>query len=217
LAVKEEDLRNEIAVFRDFSSLSDPHPKSFCVLYDQLIRPLKGELSTPILGLVPNGILHYLPFAALADGNSYLGDSYTLFYLPSVSILPVVLGERKYAQSLILALANSRAEGLPFLDYADSTTERVSALYHTRALIGNAATETALISGAKDSSIVFLAAHATLNVTAPLFSRIVLVPDSQNDGFLDLRHVYELDLREKTDLVVLSACRTVLGRQSLWR
>lgn len=46
------------------------------------------------------------------------------------------------------------------------------------------------------------------------FSRIVLAPDSQSDGFLDVRHIYGLNLRKKTDLVVLSACRTVLGRQS---
>lgn len=61
---------------------------------------------------------------------------------------------------------------------------------------------------------MFLAAHATLNVTAPLFSRIVLVPDSKNDGFLDVRRIYDLDLREKTNLVVLSACQTVLGKLS---
>jgi CHAT domain-containing protein len=214
LSVKEDDLRNEISVFRDFATLSELQPDSIRVLYDRLIRPLKKELTTPILGIVPHGILHYLPFAALADGEAYLGDRYSLFYLPSVSLLPVVLEERKHGGSELLALANSRSEGLPFLDYADSTAERVAALYHTRALVGDTATESALISRAKDYSILFLAAHATLNATAPLFSRIVLAPDSQNDGFLDVRHIYELNLRKKTDLVVLSACRTVLGKQS---
>jgi CHAT domain-containing protein len=60
---------------------------------------------------------------------------------------------------------------------------------------------------------VHLAAHAELNPTSPLFSRVFLAPDAQNDGSLTVQEVYGLNLA-RADLVVLSACDTQLGAQS---
>ena len=50
-----------------------------------------------------------------------------------------------------------------------------------------------------------------LNEANSLFSAIILSRDSMNDGRLEMREVYELDLRYSTDLVVLSACQTNVG------
>lgn len=46
-----------------------------------------------------------------------------------------------------------------------------------------------------------------------MFSQIILAPDQENDGVLEVHEVYELELK-KTNLVVLSACQTQLGEHS---
>ena len=78
------------------------------ILYTQLITPLKEYLTSPVIGIIPHGVLHYLPFAALTDGNHYLHDEYTLFFLPSTSVLKFVQEKRKSEDSRVLAMANSR-------------------------------------------------------------------------------------------------------------
>jgi CHAT domain-containing protein len=156
--------------------------------------------------------LHYLPFAALLDEQGYLGASYTFFYLPSVSALQFVKQNRKAGGAdRMLALAQGTADGLPFLQYARTTTEEIAKLYNAKALTNNEATELALRANASTSNILFLAAHGKLNTASPLFSNIVLSPDKDNDGSLEVHEVYGLDLG-RTNLVVLSACQTQLGR-----
>jgi hypothetical protein len=49
--------------------LDDPYPTSLKQLYARLIAPLMDKLYLPVLGIVPYGVLHYLPFAALTDGR----------------------------------------------------------------------------------------------------------------------------------------------------
>lgn len=58
-----------------------------------------------------------------------------------------------------------------------------------------------------------LVAYAQLNYAHPLFSRILLAPDGQNSGSLQLLEIYGSNLAS-TDLVVLSACQTQLGTRS---
>ncbi|MET0649723.1 MAG: CHAT domain-containing tetratricopeptide repeat protein, partial [Pyrinomonadaceae bacterium] len=64
-------------------------------------------------------------------------------------------------------------------------------------------------------SIVHFATHGLLNEKHPELSGIVLsLVDERgrpSDGFLSLRDIYQLDL--PADLVVLSACRTGIGKQ----
>ena len=63
--------------------------------YGWLVAPLRAQLKTPLLGIVPNGILHYVPFAALGDGGRVLADDFGLFSLPSASTLQFVQQKRK--------------------------------------------------------------------------------------------------------------------------
>lgn len=213
LPVKEQDLKTAVSTFRGFANTGKQNLQNVRVLYDWLIKPLKPYLKTSLLGIVPHGVLHYLPFAALTDGNRYFGDEYQLFYLPSVSALPFIRQKRKADRSTLLSMAQSQAEGLPLLTYADQMAAEIAKLYGTAALTGSSATETTLRARAPDSGIIFLAAHGRFNIMNPLFSRIVLAADKENDGLLEVHEVYRLDLK-KADLVVLSSCQTQLGSQS---
>jgi len=214
IPVSEAELKREVSLFYDSrSNLNDSQPRSLKQLYARLVEPLKPYLKTRILGIIPHSVLHYLPFAALNDGQNYFGDRYTLFYLPSASIIPFVQKKRKQGEQYLLALAQDRAESLPLLAYANQSAETIAKLYNTTALIGSAATESAFRSRASTSRTLFLAAHGAMSRSSPLFSRIFLAPDSENDGILEVHEVYDLDLA-KADLVVLSACQTQLGEHS---
>jgi CHAT domain-containing protein/Tfp pilus assembly protein PilF len=206
---------------------SDP-PAAAAQLYAWLIAPIRKHLTTPLVGIVPHGVLHYLPFGALpvpasplslpvreagGEGQHYLADDYLLFTLPSASALGYAPGPETEPASGVLSVAFSRAEGLPALRHADEESRAIAALFAQQPLTGNAATETALRTSAGNARYVHIAAHGQLNTANPLFSRLVLAPDGTNDGSLEVHEVYGLDLR-RTDLVTLSACQTQLGLHS---
>jgi len=160
-------------------------------------------------------VLHYLPFAALTDGKRYLSDDYTLFSLPSASILRFIQDKRKPHTDTILALGNPTiVEPLPNLRFAQQEAQTIAGLYDTQALVRADATESTVWSRASEAGILHLAAHGRYNRFNPLFSTLHLAGDSQHDGRLEVHEIYGLDLTRRTDLVVLSACQTVIGKMS---
>ncbi len=216
LNVSRDDLTKTVTSFRDFASLNDPYPASLKQLYSWLIAPLKDKLDTPVVGIIPHGVLHYLPFAALTDGQQYLGDQYSLFTLPSASALRFIQEKRKPPTNTILAVGNptTTEPGLSPLDFAQQEVETITKIFGSEPLIGNLATESALRSKAGNAGIIHLAAHGQYNPENPLFSQIYLADDEQNDGRLEANEIYSLDLTKATDLVVLSACQTDVGAVS---
>ncbi|HVG21041.1 MAG TPA: tetratricopeptide repeat protein, partial [Blastocatellia bacterium] len=92
IPVKMADLQAAIEWFRGFASLDDSQPQSLKQLYDWLIAPIRPYIKTVRVIIVPYGLLHYVPFAALTDGREYFSDEHTIYYLPGASILPSLRG-----------------------------------------------------------------------------------------------------------------------------
>lgn len=210
---KESDLQSAVLWFRSFDNLQDKNPESLRELYKWLIAPLKPYLKGRKLCIIPHGILNYLPFAALSDGRRYLVDDYTLTMLPSASVLPFIIKKHPPGNHKMLVITNAKAKGLDLLTYADQEAEALGRLYPKHAVVNKDATEMAFRAQAGDYSILHIAAHGQLNSSSPLLSRIILGPDAENDGSLEVREVYELDLLN-SELVTLSACDTQLGEHS---
>ncbi|MBN2007015.1 MAG: CHAT domain-containing protein [Anaerolineae bacterium] len=207
IPVSSDTLMDTIITFRDFANREPAHPQSLIQLYDWLIAPVRPYLKTPQLGIVPHRMLHYLPFAALTDGGRYLVEDFTLFTLPSASILPYVQPNPVAANPRLVAIAQPSAQDGPYLSHAVQEAATIAALWDTTAIVDDAATETAVYSQTVGVGIVHIVAHGTFNPFNPLFSELWLGADAHNDGNLEVHEVYGMDLTQ-AQLVVLSGCET---------
>jgi CHAT domain-containing protein len=167
-------------------------------LYQLLVGPFHERLTGyRHLIIVPHGPLHYLPFHALHDGDSFLLARYEISYLPSGSFLRYC-HEAAVADSGTLVLGNSVEGRLPnTLDEAKT----IAARWGTQPFLEGEATRERVQHAAPHCRIVHLATHGDFRADNPLFSGLVLA-----DGWLTTLDVFNLCL--KAALVTLSACQT---------
>ncbi len=109
-------------------------------LYNMLVLPIEARnlLTTKELIIVPHGSLHFVPFAALWDGEQYLGENYQITYLPSASVLRFLEEKQNNNpnQQELLSMAYPAADNLPLLGHAKEESESIAKLYETTALTG---------------------------------------------------------------------------------
>ncbi|HID53728.1 MAG TPA: CHAT domain-containing protein [Anaerolineae bacterium] len=167
-------------------------------LYKLLLPPAVPHLAgKKRLIIVPHGLLHYLPFPALYDGERYLVEDFEVSYLPSSSLL------RYYRQvdtavSGMTVLGHSQAGKLP---YALEEAAQVAALGRGTLYLEDEATTANLTARAAGKRYIHLAAHGEFRADNALFSGISLA-----DGWLTTLDVF--NLRFHASLVTLSACDT---------
>ena len=209
--VASESLASRVELLRDVVTERKPDwrqpAKSLRTL---LVDPLRGGgLLNQIrnLVIVPDGVLNYVPFAALpTEGSRFLGDEFTIAYLPSA----VTLTRQASAtpgRNALLAFAPADAH-LPNTIPEARSIGRI--FPYSRVVTGKAATKTLFKQLAGDYGYLHLATHGSLNRNAPALSVLELEPDGSNDGRLELYEIAEMKLHAR--LVTLSACETALGK-----
>ncbi len=167
-------------------------------LYRDLIAPLREGLSAEHLIIVPHGILHYVPFHALFDGQRYLIDSVTISYAPSASVFARCQRKPSSASSasLVVGVPDARA---PFIrDEAESVAR---ALTNSQLVLGAEPSEIALREKGPHSRLIHIATHGQFRRDNPSFSGIRL-----GSGYLSLYDLYQMKL--DADFVALSGCST---------
>jgi CHAT domain-containing protein/Tfp pilus assembly protein PilF len=186
--------------------------------FDALIAPLAEHLrGASTVVLVPHGVLHYVPFAALRNRESgrYLVQDYTLVYAPSASALRFLHAKESPVQHRAFVLGNPTTPiALPALPGAAAEAASVAQMYGTTAHTGDDARESLLYHLGGKFDLVHIAAHGLYDGDNPLFSRIALAPGDDQDGSLTVHEILSsLDLTG-VNLVVLSACRSAAGARS---
>jgi tetratricopeptide (TPR) repeat protein len=179
--------------------------------HKDMISPVEKDIQTRNLIIVPHGVLHKVPFAALSDGKQYMADKYSLSILPAASVIEYVVKKRKTSKSNILALANPKTDYVP-LDFAEVEGENISKLFSGREVYTlDKATESIAKSKSSTFNVIHFASHGQFNEKQPLQSGLLLAKDKENDGFLQVHEIFSLDLKN-ANLVTLSACETALSK-----
>lgn len=184
-------------------------------IFDLLIAPIIPHLKSTELIIVPHGVLHYLPFQALySPRNRYLVEDYSISYLSNASLLQFIKAKRKTGKDKILAFGNpDLGNPTKALDFAELEIKEVQKIFPNSAIFsGKEATETRSKALSPQYDILHFAAHAELDERDPLSSRILLARSGEEDGNLEVREIFEMNLN--ANLVVLSACDTALGKLS---
>ena len=184
-------------------------------LYKQLVEPVLPHVSGKELIIVPHDVLHYLPFhALLSPDGRYLIEKYPIYYLSSASLLKFTTEKRKAKGERVLALGNpDLGDPSMSLKFAEVEAQEVQRLYpQSTVLLKKEATEEKAKNLSPRNDIIHFATHAELKEDDPLSSAILLAKSDKEDGRLEVREIFGMDL--KASLIVLSACETGLGKLS---
>ena len=220
LQAKVASFRESISQLEELGKLNIPSQE----LYKLLIQPALLHVKGKELLIIPHDVLHYLPFQALlAPSGKYLIEDYPINYLSSASLMQFTQEKRKAKGELTKVLADG-GKVLTFgnpdlndpkmaLQYAEVEAKEIKSLYPKSSVyLEKDATEERAKALSSQSDIIHFASHAELNEDDPLASAILLAKSDKEDGRLEVREIFGMDL--KASLVVLSACETGLGKLS---
>jgi CHAT domain-containing protein len=211
--IEQQGLEADVRRWRSLIEQANPDAETLSrALYDRLVRPVAPQLQARKLLIVPHGVLHYLPFAALHDGQRHLLDSHVLRYLPSASVLRFLKPARAQTLEPVLVFGNPDL-GDPRYDlpYAETEARQVAALAAgSELLLRRQATEQAFKQQAPAFRFIHIASHGEFNGADGLQSRLLLAKAGGEDGSLQVAELYGVAL--DADLVTLSACETGLGK-----
>ena len=202
-----------------FEMFISPFFKASEELFHLLIKPMEKELSRfTILGIIPNGKLHLLPFQALGQKNPeggfrFLVEDKSLFHLNSQSILKFAQKRAKEIgeKGKLIAFGNPDNS----LKFAEEEIQSIKAIFpKSSTYIKENASEDKVKTGLTGFDILHLATHGKMKGNIKQ-SYILLAqsPDGKEDGKLFLREIWGLPLRGY-QLVTLSACETAKGKEA---
>jgi CHAT domain-containing protein/lipopolysaccharide biosynthesis regulator YciM len=193
---------------------SEDYKEASISLYNLMIKPIEAELiqaKAQTILYAPDGILRYIPLAALNDGKQWLSEKYRVSNLiaytlsdfsPKPKLQPNILagafggkaGERKFGQ-----------QGLP------ATLKEVQAIANafpnSATLLEDNFSRQGTEAKFKNYNILHFATHAEFNTGTPDNSFIIF----GNGDKIRLSELTDWQI-PNVELIVLSACQTGVGK-----
>ena len=214
--ISQKELESLVGDFRSalLDAGSEDYREPAAKLYNLLIKPIKAELTQAKATTIfysPDGILRYIPLAALYDGKQWLAEKYQISNLIAYSLFdfsakpktqPNILsgafggkaGEKKFGQNALPAtITEVQAIANSFQNSVILTEENFS--------------RQAIESKFKNHNILHLATHAEFNIGVPDNSFIIF----GNGDRIRLNEITDWQI-PNIDLIVLSACQTGIGK-----
>ena len=182
--------------------------------YKMLIAPIEDLLPEDpeeLVVFIPQGALFLVPFPALQhSAGKFLIEQHTIQISPSIQTLAMKQQFELDTQPLVVGNPAPMPESLSPLIGAELEAQAIAKILQTTPVIGEAATETAIVEQMQQANLIHLATHGLFNEHQGLQSSLAFSAQDNQDGFLTAEEILDLDLA--ADLVVLSACNTGRGK-----
>ena len=207
-------------------------------LYDQVYAPVADRIpdGAPLV-IIPDGLLYLVPFSALVENETspfgYEAASFlikkhpistevaaALLLQPPPDVTPALdlraFGKSRFSdddRSNALLPPPLRTGPFPNLPAVSGELSELRSLFwNTETLLDEEATETSFFGHSSPPKLLHIASHTLLNMYSPLYSAIVLSPESGQGGADGMLYIYELRRQlPATHLVTLSGCSTARG------
>ncbi|WP_299243860.1 CHAT domain-containing tetratricopeptide repeat protein [uncultured Aquimarina sp.] len=196
---------------KDIISYSKIGYKVFTYLFPD--KNIKEIISGKKLIIIPDNYLNYIPFEALVTANkldktpkyliegSEISYGYSNFFLKNSPNTTSPEGEVSF---LGFAPSNFDKYNLTPIENNKNEVNNINSLFSGEALINDNATKENFLAKLENQNIIHLATHAdALDSISPWIAF--------SDHKLDLEELYLT--KNQADLVVLSGCNTLLGKQ----
>jgi tetratricopeptide (TPR) repeat protein len=207
-------LRFQVDAMRSAAGSQGRHLPMLCERAQRRLAQLHALVWQPLaadvaghrhLFVVPHGVLHQLPFAALGDGSGALVDRHDLVMCASAAVALHALGAAAPGPAVdAAALLLGDSSRLPHVATELRAVATALAPGGVQVVEATGLAAPGLRATAARADVLHLACHADFRADSPMFSALHLA-----DGALTVDQVQALALRAR--LVVLSACETALG------
>lgn len=181
-------------------------------LYRWLVEPYEDQMrGLKRLVVIPYGILNYVPFCVLGDGQMLI-DQFEVCRAPSAAILDQLLAAPAPAVGPAIVFADPHPEddrlGLP---YAAEEARRIVTALPAQTVSGPAATTGRFLAALDRYDVLHLACHALFDPHEPQRSSLVFADqdDPRRPAYLSVSRLY--NRRATARLAVLSGCQTGLA------
>lgn len=172
--------------------------------------------------IVPDGILHQLPFETLRENHQYLISNFNISYAPFLVFINGIQKKRKaetiendlmvFAPAYVEEPSNQTVvtrNGEYFLRGAQRESSLLTNLFSGRLFRNDNATKSNFIEHAPHTKLIHLSMHAIIDNETPELSYLSFTKSDNADHKMFIEELYGMDL--KANLAVLSACNTGNG------
>ncbi len=229
LTIKRNDPLTQGLLDEQFFKLSHDFYKKLWLPFDSSDLLLNKKIV-----LIPDGFLNYLPFELLIKDNVqkdyqnyyYLVQDHPISYYPSATLLYSERTKEKQVEPppkdfFGLGVSqftdiNCTIDGNAYSNLSSiaASINRLRDLFSSNlsaAILDEQVTEGAFKSlDLVNYRYLHFATHGVINTETPDFSSILLQPDDQEDGCLNMYEIFDLNFN--ADLVTLAACQTGIGK-----
>jgi CHAT domain-containing protein/Tfp pilus assembly protein PilF len=211
-----DELKREVSLCRAAIAhqVNEQSNASLRKLYQWLIQPVKSKISAfKALVIIPHKNLHFLPFQALtSEAGKFLVEEYVLQSVPSSSIFYYCTKRQVTMKKSFLgfALGDFSVGGYHPLPGTELEIEHVAKLYDNFDLKSKVHfTEQYVKDNISEHGFVHIATHGIFNKLQPMYSYLLMSPDTESDGRLTVDEIFSLNFQGR--VIALSACETALG------
>lgn len=187
-------------------------------MYNTLLKEALKGFEGDDLAIIPDGVLHYLPFDILRHNNQYLLESKRIGYMNSVNSMLVLKAKKGRSEKELLAFAPSFDEQITQaverkfgkLRYNVEEVEKISAFYDADVFVNANSSVANFFNEASKFKAIHLATHASANDQFPDFSYLAFSESGNENNTLFIKDLYNMVLN--ANMVTLSACQTGIGK-----